>query len=292
MRETNDFDTFLNRAWDDHAGHAAGVAERIAEQGLALVGTAAQVGPLAMLTHHVFGEHLGQWAAGRAVLLGLAGHAALDAAGSAAVQRCLASLDICAGGAHPLPGLGASDRIRVAAMAAANLAERDTPRASALFQQALAEAEAADLPSADPMNRALAVTGNNLACTLEEKPARSAAERVLMIHAAQAARRHWAIAGTWLETERAEYRLAMTWVQAGDLAQARHHAQQCLDIVKVNDGPAIERFVAWEAIGVVERAAGSAAGHLQALAQAREAFAALDEGDRGWCRASLDKLAA
>ena len=113
-----------------------------------------------------------------------------------------------------------------------------------------------------------------------------------MIHAAQAARRHWAIAGTWLETERAEYRLAMTWVQAGDLAQARHHAQQCLDIVKVNDGPAIERFVAWEAIGVVERAAGSAAGHLQALAQAREAFAALDEGDRGWCRASLDKLAA
>ena len=292
MSETIDFDSFLGQAWDDHATDAAGVAERIAAQGLALVSTAAQIGPLAMLAHHVFGGHLGQWAAGRTLLLGLTGHAAIDDAGSAAVQRCLASLELCAGGTTPA-GMNASDRIRIKAMAAANLAERDTARALVLFEQALADAsaEATALPDADPVHRALAVTANSLACTLEEKPQRSADERALMIRAALAARRQWAIAGTWLEIERADYRLAMTWVQASDSAQALVHAQNCLAIVQANDAPALERFFAWEAKGVAARAAGDLSGHQQALAQVREACAALTEADRGWCQASLDKLA-
>ncbi|MDP1899804.1 MAG: hypothetical protein Q8K96_05065 [Rubrivivax sp.] len=45
-------------------------------------------------------------------------------------------------------------------------------------------------------------------------------------------------------------------------------------------------------MGTAERAAGESVGHPQALARAREAFAALDESDRGWCQASLDQLAA
>ena len=53
---------------------------------------------------------------------------------------------------------------------------------------------------------------------------------------------------------------------------------------------ALERFFGWEALGVVERAAGNTTGHQQALAQARESFAELAESDRGWCQASLDKL--
>ena len=109
---------------------------------------------------------------------------------------------------------------------------------------------------------------------------------------AQTARHHWAIAGTWLETERAEYRLANTWLQAGDLARAREHAQACLEIVAANGGVALERLFGWEALGLVERAAGNATGHAQALARAREAFAELDESDKSWCAASVDKLAA
>ena len=77
---------------------------------------------------------------------------------------------------------------------------------------------------------------------------------------------------------------------ADDLAQARTHAQQCLEIVATNDGAALERFFGWEALGRVERAAGNATGHAQALAQAEQAFAGLEEGDRGWCQASLDAL--
>lgn len=114
-----------------------------------------------------------------------------------------------------------------------------------------------------------------------------------MILAARTSRHYWGRAGTWVETGRAEYRLAMTWLQAGDLAQARTHAQLCLELVQAQaDAPALERFFAWEGLGVVERAAGNGTGHQRALAAAREAFEGLDESDRGWCAAELEKLAA
>ena len=286
-----DFDNFLNQAWDEHATQTAAVAERLAAQGLARVTEESQIVPLANLVHHVHGEHLGRWAEGRALLRQLAAHPACAGAANQTLARFQASLALCEGSADDRAAMTPSDRIRVAALAAANLAERDTPRASALFDEALAEADRAALDAADPTHRALAVTANNLACTLEEKRSRSPAERALMVAAAQAARRYWALAGGWLETERAEYRLAMTWLQAGDPTLARHHAQQCLAIVQANGSAPLERFFAWGAIGLAARAAGDAASHDEALEQARTAFAALDEGDQGWCRASLDKLA-
>jgi hypothetical protein len=83
----------------------------------------------------------------------------------------------------------------------------------------------------------------------------------------------------------------MTWLQAGDPALARHHAQQCLAIVQANGSVPLERFFASEALALAEAADGNAAGRAAAVAQAREAFAALDEADQSWCRASLDKLA-
>jgi len=285
-----DFDSFLGQAWDEHAADPAAVARRLADDALPRLGTPAQAAALASLAHHVWGEHLGDWAAGREFLQRLAQHPACTAdAAAPAVRRCLASLALCEGRHDERPAFITSDRIRITAMAAANLAERDTDRASAWFGEALAAA--GDLDATDPAHRALAVTGNNLASTLEEKTTRTPAERALMIRAAQAARHHWALAGTWLETERAEYRLAMSWLQAGEPATALQHARQCLDIVERHGGAGLERFFAWEAIGLAARAAGDAAGHGQALDHARAAFAALDEGDQGWCRASLDKLA-
>ena len=147
------------------------------------------------------------------------------------------------------------------ATASTHLAAHDTARAGRLLEEALDLAQRAGLPPADPMHRTLAITGNALACTLEERRDRSADERALMILAAKTAREHWAIAGTWLETERAEYRLANTWRQAGDAARARGHAQACLDIVAANDGAALERFFGWEALGLADRASGNASGH-------------------------------
>jgi len=287
------FTDFVTQAWDEHATQPAAVAQRLATEGVALVHEPVDVAPLAQLMHHVFGEHLGRWDDGLAALQALTARPACAAGGPAAmaVQRCRASLALCAGHADTRPEMTASDAIRVTALAAAALAEQETPRALQLLRDALARADAARLAPDDAAHRALAVAGNNLACTLEEKAGRSADERELMILAAQTGLRFWAVAGGWLETERAEYRLAMTWLQAGDLAQAHHHAQQCLGIVQRESAPALERFFAWEALAVVARAAGSADAD-KTLEQARAAFAELEEDDRGWCQPSLDKLAA
>jgi len=288
-----DFETFNREAWAQHADDPGAVARRL-DDGAALVQDEAQLGALMNLAHHVHGAHLGAWRDGIAFLDAMARTPRFDAAGPSgqARARYVASLRLCDGDAAVLEPLGASDRIRVAALAGAALAERDTPRASRLLREALALAEATSLPPADPANRALAVTANNLASALEEKPARSADERALMIFAAEAARTYWAIAGTWLETERAEYRLAHTWLRAGDLDRARAHATACLDIVAAHGDVALERLFGWEALGLVERAAGNAQGHAHALARAREALAELDDADRAWCAASVDKLAA
>ena len=288
-----DFDTFIGQGWDEHVKDPAGVAARLHSEGIALLTDAAQIVPLAHMAHHVMGEHLGQWQMGLRFQEQLAALPLCPPGGAAAqaLRRFMASLQLASGAADEDATLSASDRIRVTAMAAASLCDHDTARAKQLFQDALVRADTAALPDSDPVNRALAISGNNLASTLEEKPQRNAEERALMILAAQTARHYWAIAGGWLETERAEYRLAMTWVQASDSAQALVHAQNCLAIVQANDAPPLERFFAWEAKGVAARAAGDLSGHQQALAQVREACAALTEADRGWCQASLDKLA-
>jgi hypothetical protein len=288
-----DFDTFMAQAWKDHADQPDVVAQRLRE-GTALVADEGQLVLLMNLAHHVHGEHLGNWRAGIAFIDGLAELApyAADGPSGQARARFVVALELSAGSEAGFAGLSISDRIRVGALAAANLGRRDTTRALQLLQEALALAQRAGLAASDPMNRALAVSGNNLAMTLELQPTRSAEERELMILAAQTGRQFWGIAGTWLETERAEYRLAMTWLQAGDRDRAREHARACLQTIEANRGAAIERLFGWEALGLVERAAGNAAAHAQALAGAREAFDEVDEDDKAWCAESIEKLAA
>jgi hypothetical protein len=289
-----DFDDFVSQAWSDHADDSPAVATRLQGQALALVTEPAQVPRLAHLAHHVFGEHLARWADGLSFLQQLAALPACSSQADVAqgVRRHVASLQLAAGQPDPRAGFDISERIRITALAAADLASHDAQRASAFLEEALAQSDQAVLPATDLSHRVLAVTGNGIAGTLEEKPQRSELERRLMIRAAQVARRHWELAGTWLETERAEYRLARTWQQAGDLTQARQHAQNCLEIVQAHDNVPLEAFFGWEALGLVEHSAGNAAGHAQAVRNAQAAFEALSADDQGWCRPSLDKLAS
>ena len=287
------FDNWLGKAWDDHVNDAAAVTARL-DEGRQLAGDQQQLKSLANLAHHLYGEHLGDWNAGVDWLLALADHPGFTSQDEAraALGVYLASLALSGGhddGAQPL---APSDRVRATALAAGNLATRDTPRAQLLFKQALHEAEAGSLPHDGAHVRSLAVASNNMACTLEEKTLLSSDERDLMVTAAQAARRYWALAGGWLETGRAEYRLAKSFLKAGDAELARRHAQLCLEIVQTNAAPPLEHFFGWEALGLAERAAGSLSGLERALVQANQAFQALDEEDRAWCRESLDRLTA
>lgn len=287
------FDTWIADAWNRHADAPAAVLAEIPTTGAPLAADDAAIGRLLHLAQHIAGAHQGgpaELAAGRALLATLA---ALPAAGPAAQANAALygrALALTGGDAAATAGLPPAEAVRATALAASNLADREAARAGALLQQAVAAAEAAVLPDADPAVRALAVAGNNIAAALEEKAGRDADETRLMLYAAQVARHHWARAGTWLETERAEYRLAMSHLQAGDLPQARQHAQHCLEIVQAQGSVPLEAFFGWEALGRVDRAAGNSAGHQHALAQAGAAFAAMSEADQAWCRASLDQL--
>ena len=285
----SDLTAFLDQAWADHGDAAAAVAARL-PQALALAQDDDGVMRLAALAHHVLGEHLGQWPQGLHFLQQLADRRLHQTAGAAAIARCQASLRLCASLGDDRPAMTASDRSRVGAMAAANLGATEPERALGWLLEA--EADVAPLPDADPGVRALAANSNNLAATLQELKSRPPAQRALMLQAAQLARRQWQRAGGWLEVERAEYRLALCWLAAGDATQALQHARQCEAVVRAQGEPPLELFFAAEAVALAARALGDGMALSEAIGTARASFDALSTDDQGWCRETLDKLSA
>ena len=284
----------IDQAWTDHADDAAGVALRL-PQLLDAVSTEDELIALGRLAHHVYAVHLAAWGDCLKFLAALARGPAFDVQGASGqtLRRWRASVGLASADGDVRPTLEPGERIAVTAQAAATLEQHDIARATQLLQEAVAAAEATLLADSDPAVRALAVAGNNLAASLEDKAERSADERALMILAAQTGRRYWARAGTWLETERAELRLAMTWLAAGDPAQARLHALACLAIVDAQPEPQpLERFFGHDALARAERAAGNLPGHAQALATMRLCFNQLGTDDQTWCRDTLDRQAA
>lgn len=287
-----DFDSFHTQAWDDHAADAGGVARRLSEQGVALLTSESQLVQLMNLAHHLHGAHLAIWAKGAEVFAQLKASRFFQTGGESGdvARRCLASLALSAADGFSLTALSVSDQIRVQAMAAANLAETDTQRGMRLLQLALVQAEHSGLLNTDAMNRALAVSGHNLAAALQEKAVLTGDEIKLMLMASQASRVYWERAGTWLQVERAEYQLATTFLKSGDSVQAEFHARECARIVTEHKAPALERFFACEALARVMWAAKNDAACKVACEQAQKAFDDLEAGDKVWCEDALDKL--
>ena len=124
----------------------------------------------------------------------------------------------------------------------------------------------------DPAARTLAITGNNLAADLEEKSDRSDGETKLMLKAAEIGRRYWEVSGTWVEVERAEYRLAISHLKAGDPKQALVHADNCLQICRDRQSSLFEQFFAHEARTRCLRDLGQEDDAKAALADAKSAF--------------------
>jgi len=260
---------FVNQGWADHAADAEGVFARC-PAALDLVTDKADLAPLAGLVAHVAGEHLGRHDEGLALLDRLLARCPDDAdtPEAKAVIRQQAALHLAAGRrlesdhlearARAPEQTVASNQVRVVAFAAAMLAgQGHAERAATLLDEALALA-AYHPDRADPAARALAVTGNNVAQALEEKAGRSPAEDALMVRAAETGLRFWSVAGTWLETERAHYRLAMSLRKAGRLDAALEPARACLHLVEANAGDAFERFYGHEVLAVVHHARGEA----------------------------------
>jgi hypothetical protein len=292
-------DAFLETAWTDHGDHAAAVGERLSSS-TSLVASAADVAPWTRLVVHVFGEHLGEWARGWALLRSLDTTLAgtLDAAAPdarearSALERGLAALAFGGGDVHALDALSRADRAAVlATLAAAFVARGESHRAVEALDDALGYA-AGGLADGSPAIRALAIAGNNVASTLETKSGRDAFETRGMLVAAQAGLDYWTRAGGWLERERALYLLARARLAAGDAGGAIRAARDCIAVCEANDAPAFERFFAQAVLALALQADGDVAGSSYARAVALAAYEQVPGDERDWCERERGELAA
>jgi hypothetical protein len=285
------FDAFIAAGWAAHGERPEAVAADLAAS-LGRVDAPAHVAPFARLAVHVFGEHLGDWAGGVALLESLRAGPAFDGspAVTGAIDRGVATLRFASGDRAALAALGADDRVAALAGAASALAGH---RAWDAASRALEEAIAALPEDAVPTSlaaRALAIGGNNLAAALYDAPARGAAECDTMVAAARTGLEYWRRAGTWLEEERAHWRLATCLLAAGRAAEAVGSARDCLDVCERNAAPPFELFFAFAALAFALQATGDAAAAAAARERAGTAHAGLEEDDRPACAGTLARL--
>lgn len=282
-------DTFVDQCWDDHAGDPKGVAERLSE-GIKLVNDGDGMARLAMLSHHVFGEHLGQWDEGLRTLEALAAVRIDDDSGRGSLARCRVSLRLCSGTTDERHYLSKGDACRATVMAACSLAPHDALRSWSLLREAVDSAR--NLSEDDPAVRSLASFSNNIAGTLQEKPNLSQSEVALMLGAADITRSTWERAGTWREVERAEYRISVCQHAAGNFDNALRHAILCEAIVRENGSEPLEVFFAAEAMALAAKATGRSEALATAQATAESSFAQIEPSDQTWCQPTLEKLRA
>lgn len=284
-------ETFLETAWSDHADRPQEVADRLTAS-LHRVQTPEHVPPYARLVTHVFGEHLGQWDRGVALLESLRTLPAFDeeTAAAGAVTRGVATLRYAGGDATALALLSIEDRVSVLAGATSAFTGRNAfAPALAAYAEALRLGDAG-LPAGSPALRALAVGGDNLAAALEEKEDRDSAETGGMIAAAEAGLKYWKLAGTWLEEERAEYRLTRSLLQAGEYGAAMRSARRCIEVCERNGAPAFEQFFGHAALAMAQHRAGDMGSFAVARERAMQLFEQVPQDERQWCEADRSEL--
>ncbi len=237
-----DIKELINNGWARHDKEPEALAGDL-EEHFALAETPAHVGAFIQLSNHTIGEHLGDWA--RACTLAEKAMADRDDApdlagpyGSLAVAQYLAGRapDALASEAHAVRLSGAdklSPVVRTRMIAAgALIGSKRFEEGAKVYDAALALVRSVE----DELDcdRAVAVTSNNLASELVEKPERSPAEDALMLEAAQAAREFWKKCGTWENEERAEYLLALVHNKLGQPDKALEHAGRAIEVIRGN----------------------------------------------------------
>lgn len=288
----------VQEGWSAHEKEPALVLQRVR----AAAGDAREPGDvlsLGMLGVHVAGEHLGDWQAGRELAETLRKQVAPESEADKALLRMAATMALAAGEdweplfARGVSGNEASCRIRVFGLAAQALVARgEAARAARLIEEC--DALAAYGPGRDdPAARVLAMTGNNVACTLEEKDDRTEAEDALLQRTAAMARRWWEVAGDWRNVKIAEYRLAMTNLALDRREDAQRHAEEALRLCRENDGGPDDAFFCHEALARTAKARGDVEDARAAREQAAACLGDIEDAPtQAWCADALAKLDA
>lgn len=282
------FDDFIKTAWADHGDQPRIVAERLS-QSQHLLEDAQQIPAFVRLITHVYGEHLADWDTGIALLQTLPCFDKEPAAQSA-IAVSAATLSYGRGDADALALLPPQEQATALANASSLFAaQQKLSLAIKSYSEALAiYAKLAPQPNQAPIHLALAIAGNHLACVLEEQNHRNSVETDAMLLAAQSALKFWTLAGSWLETERAEYRLCRSALQAGQSVKAIQAAQRCLDGCTQNNAPAFELFFAHAIVAITQK-------NQVAIFEKhrRAAIACLEQipsDEQHWCETELKEL--
>lgn len=285
-----DLKSFIDTAWAEHGDNPETVAERL-PQALPMVDTVLEVRQVAALVVHVFGEHLALWPEGIALLNELGKR---PAAASAEAQRALQrSHAVLALGEKPdtdLKHLVLEDQVAAWATASSLHLTRGARDVAIRCFRLAVQNSSGGFDTSSPAPRALAIAGNNLACVLEELADRDAEGTDHMLLAARTALAWWAVAGGWMETEQAEYRMARSLLQAGQAAAALEHARSCQRICRENQAAPFEQFFASAVCAMAERAIGNTTGFLVARTEARDWLEKVDADERRWCDNDLKEL--
>jgi hypothetical protein len=204
----------------------------------------------------------------------------------------VATMRFAAGDSTALDALPLEAQVSALATAASAHAARDQllPAIAAL-EHAL-QLAGAGLPDGSPAIRALAVMGNNLAAVLEGKSERDAMQTAAMLRAAEAGLKYWKLSGTWLEEERAEYRLARSQLQAGKARDAVAGAHRCIAVCRRNGAPSFEQFFGFAVLALAQRSAGDREESKANRAEAMRQLEQVPIEERVWCGAELAELSA
>jgi tetratricopeptide (TPR) repeat protein len=284
---TTTFKEYLENAWSTHATEPKKIADEF-KLNFNLMNSEDDVMSMAGLIVHVCGEHLGNWEQGIELLKKLKNNAPIK--DKEQMKRFVAILNLGNNPNISIEEFSPSDQIRICSGTSSALASLGgVKNAEKLFSKAVELA--ANITKEDPANKALAIAGNGIATSLEEKESRKPNEVDLMILAAHTARKHWEIAGTWMEVERAEYRLSQTYLKAEQAVKSLEHAEKCLAIINENGDVPLELFFAYEALVLANKATNNEIGQKSSIYGMEMAFDKLSEADKSWCKEILEKLA-
>jgi hypothetical protein len=288
------FEKFLSKAWVEHANNPREVCARVEKTAMEVKDGQSVIDAARLITH-LYGVHFGEWADGIAALRRLRAHPACVEGSelAATLARKILALELAWDPTTDLSYLPIPEQIHALAIAAPCVLERGDCATAVDFLRE-AERRAEKMHGADETGalRALAVAGNNFAVSMEELPLLNSAQLDAMLYAARLGRTYWERAGTWLEIERAEYRLSKCFLKAGKNAAARGHAQACLRICEHNNAGPLEFFFGIEALLRAMRASAAERDHMAHLkARAHALFAQLEQDDQAWCEPTLLQLA-
>ncbi|EKO3824340.1 MULTISPECIES: hypothetical protein [Vibrio] len=247
MSFNTDFDAFINQSWQRHEAQPQQTYNQL-EQALSEVEDTNHAERILPLMLHTSIGHLhdpSQFLS------------SLDKLENGVATQCLARQRAKAVAQYfvdqntdPITDLDDVDQRRVFAQIANELSAMNELEQASTWLAKAANGIDSD-QAAEPLARSIAITGNNLACQYEELETRSEAQAEHMLEAATLALEYWKVAGGWMQEERAEYRLAMSLLKAGNPLKAKVHADRCEAICRQNGEDAFELFYAHDLLMLV-----------------------------------------